>query len=106
MCGIAGILSLSGAELPDAAGLVGRMMRTIVHRGPDDEGVWIASDHKLAFGHRRLSILDLSPNGRQPMFGERGAVIVYNGELYNFRELKTRFEGSVFRSTSDTEVLL
>src|SRR5258705_13226483 len=106
MCGIAGILNLSNAEPGDATALVSAMLDPIRHRGPDDHGTWVSSDRRVALGHRRLSILDLSPNGHQPMLGADGSVIVYNGELYNFQPLRERFRGKPFRSTSDTEVLL
>jgi asparagine synthase (glutamine-hydrolysing) len=79
------------------------------HRGPDDEGTWIDPDAGIAMGHRRLSIIDLSPGGHQPMLCSCGRYCVsFNGEIYNYRELRTRLEalGIAFRSSSDTEVLL
>ena len=97
MCGIAGIVG-PGAD----AELVARMTERLAHRGPDDHGVWSAPE--VALGHRRLSIIDLSPAGHQPMvYGNY--VITYNGEIYNFRELRKSLPGP-FRSDSDTEVLL
>jgi asparagine synthase (glutamine-hydrolysing) len=106
MCGIAGILWLDGARRAATHDLV-PMLDAIAHRGPDDEGVWL--DGPLALGQRRLSILDLSAAGHQPMVAadERHTIVV-NGEIYNFVELRAelvRF-GVVFRSHSDTEVLL
>lgn len=90
-------------------GLIDRMTETLLHRGPNDRGTW--SDGRISLGHRRLSVIDLSTAGRQPMGNEDGAVqIVYNGEVYNFRELKQQHalaeRGHVFRSRTDTEVLL
>lgn len=89
--------------------LIDRMTDTLLHRGPNDRGTW--QDDQIALGHRRLSVIDLSRAGRQPMGNEDGSVqIVYNGEVYNFQELKEHFSlverGHVFRSRTDTEVLL
>lgn len=105
MCGICGYLNLTGA--PADASLAARMARTIAHRGPDGEGAW--SDGPLALGHRRLAILDLSDAGAQPMLSADGRyAIAYNGEIYNFRELRAELEalGRSFRSRTDTEVVL
>jgi asparagine synthase (glutamine-hydrolysing) len=107
MCGIAGILNLRESPLEaDERSLVSRMAASQHHRGPDDMGVWISDDRRTALGHSRLSILDLSPNGHQPMIGQSGSVLTYNGELYNFHALRQRFPPETLRSTSDTEVLL
>jgi asparagine synthase (glutamine-hydrolysing) len=109
MCGIAGYLQIApDGRRPDPA-LIERMTEVLQHRGPDSRGIWC--DGRVALGHRRLSIIDLSPNGTQPMGNEDGSIqIVYNGELYNYRELKRRFalaeRGHQFRSQTDTEVLL
>ena len=87
--------------------LVRRMADTITHRGPDQEGVFCTD--KISLGHRRLSIIDLSENGRQPMFNEdRSVVVVFNGEIYNFGELREQLQakGHVFSSKSDTEVII
>lgn len=110
MCGIAGIFLkrcvFSAARLSELAlTMVGR----IRHRGPDDEGVWVSPDGRVALAQRRLSIIDTSSGGHQPMIGAAGrTAITYNGELYNFRELKIELEylGRRFQSGSDTEVLL
>ncbi len=105
MCGIAGLLSTPPA--PDAAAVASRMAGTIEHRGPDAGGVW--ADGGVALGHRRLSILDLSPLGAQPMHANSERyTLAYNGEVYNFPELRADLErlGEVFRGHSDTEVLL
>ena len=107
MCGLAGVWRkrnpIGQGDLADVA----NMMRAIVHRGPDDHGSW--SNGRLALGHQRLSIIDLSQNGRQPMLTASGdGVLVYNGEVYNFESLRNslRAEGLVFRTASDTEVVL
>jgi asparagine synthase (glutamine-hydrolysing) len=106
MCGIVGISSLS--PMANRAWLAtGR--DTMTHRGPDDAGEWWSENGRVGLAHRRLSIIDLSPAGHQPMRDEqRGLTIVFNGEIYNFRELRAELEqcGYDFRSSSDTEVLL
>jgi asparagine synthase (glutamine-hydrolysing) len=110
MCGIAGFQTRGGRLAPDRLRrIAGAMADTLVHRGPDDADLWIDADAGIAFGHRRLSIIDLSAAGRQPMASACGRyVITYNGEIYNFRELRERLlqHGHVFRGHSDTEVLL
>ena len=91
MCGIAGLLAGSGAPDPD---LLRRMAGAIIHRGPDDDGVWIDPEAGIGFGHRRLAILDLSPLGHQPMASQSGRyVISYNGEIYNHLALRVELEG-------------
>jgi len=105
MCGITGIYHIETAKPVDAA-RVRAMADTIAHRGPDGEGVWTAPG--VGLGHRRLSIIDLA-GGSQPMASADGAtVVVFNGEIYNFREVRSELEaaGHVFRSHSDTEVIL
>ncbi|MCW5603841.1 MAG: asparagine synthase (glutamine-hydrolyzing), partial [Burkholderiales bacterium] len=105
MCGIAGILNLDGA--PVSPVVLRRRPDAIAHRGPDGEGHYI--DGAVGLGHRRLAIIDLSPAGRQPMTTPDGRyTISYNGEIYNFLELRAELEtrGRSFRSRSDTEVLL
>jgi len=105
MCGIAGILNLNNE--PVSPVLLKRMTDTIVHRGPDGEGHF--SDGPLGLGHRRLAIIDLSPAAHQPMMTLDGRhVISYNGEIYNFQELRVELEtlGHSFHSQSDTEVVL
>lgn len=108
MCGIVGILSTCrGGQ--KAAGLLPPMLDVIRHRGPDAEGVWFDADAGIALGHRRLSILDLSPTGAQPMSSASGRfVISYNGELYNHLELRKSLElkRASWRGSSDTETLL
>jgi asparagine synthase (glutamine-hydrolysing) len=99
MCGIAGMLGRS-----DALVWVRRMTAALAHRGPDGEGYW--SDGGLALGHRRLAVLDTGPAGAQPMRSRDGRwTIVFNGEIFNYRELRAQLEGE-FVSNSDTEVLL
>jgi len=105
MCGFVAVVELTGRPVEEMP--LRRMLATIVHRGPDDAGVAIDGSVGLAF--RRLSILDLSPLGHQPMETTDGHLtIVYNGEIYNFVELRAELEklGHAFRSTGDTEVLL
>ncbi|MEJ5220052.1 asparagine synthase (glutamine-hydrolyzing) [Cognatishimia sp. D5M38] len=105
MCGIAGILNYGGA--PVAPPVLKAMTDAIEHRGPDGEGHWI--EEGIGLGHRRLAIIDLSPLGHQPMLShDNRYVLSYNGEIYNFRELRTELEamGYPFRSQSDSEVLL
>ncbi|MBK7854512.1 MAG: hypothetical protein IPJ79_06015 [Bacteroidetes bacterium] len=85
------------------------MTDSIAHRGPDGEGFWLNSNETIGFGHRRLSIIDLSDGGRQPMhYLQKRYTIVYNGEIYNYLELKKELEkaGYHFQSESDTEVML
>ncbi len=110
MCGIAGYLDLGGARTEEELRrIAGRMAETLRHRGPDDSGTWADAQAGIAFGHCRLSIVDLSPEGRQPMQCACGRfVTAYNGEIYNFLELRADLEklGCVFRGRSDTEVLL
>jgi asparagine synthase (glutamine-hydrolysing) len=104
MCGIAGIYDRQG---DNDAGAVSRMLDVQAHRGPDGCGTWV--DPGIVLGHRRLAFLDLSHEGAQPMtYAEDRYVITYNGEVYNFVELRATLErlGHSFRSTSDTEVLL
>ena len=103
MCGIAGFQGDFGPTL------LPQMSARIAHRGPDDEGMWSDPKAQVALAHRRLSIIDTSSAGHQPMSDRLGrATIAYNGELYNFRELRPKLEarGSIFRGNSDTEVLL
>jgi asparagine synthase (glutamine-hydrolysing) len=105
MCGIAGLVYLDGK--PVSRQLVQAMTRTIAHRGPDGEGEYI--NGPVGLGHRRLSIIDLSDNASQPMSNEDGTVwIVFNGEIYNYVELRPGLEakGHCFRSHSDTEVII
>ena len=106
MCGIAGKLITTPGARVDAA-LVHRMTASLRHRGPDDEGVW--TDGGVGLGSRRLAVIDLSARARQPLANEDGAIrVVFNGEIYNFRELRAELEGRghQFRSDSDTEAVV
>jgi asparagine synthase (glutamine-hydrolysing) len=106
MCGIAGHV---GFERPPAADDVARLIEGIRHRGPDDRGIWTAPAGECVLGHARLSIIDLSAKGHQPMLDpETGNCIVFNGEIYNFQKLREEClrRGDRFRSDTDTEVIL
>jgi len=108
MCGIAGFWSPSLSASARREAIRGMTLR-LAHRGPDADGHWVPSDTPVALGHRRLSIIDLSATGAQPMWSASGRYIIsFNGEIYNFRELRDRLHaaGATFRGTSDTEVLL
>ena len=105
MCGITGTINFS--KKPIDPFVLKQMTDVIVHRGPDDSGIYV--EQNVGLGHRRLSIIDLSPAGRQPMCNENGQIwITYNGEIYNYRELKKYLveKGHLFRSDTDTEVIL
>ncbi|MBL8439887.1 MAG: asparagine synthase (glutamine-hydrolyzing) [Betaproteobacteria bacterium] len=105
MCGIAGLLHLDSS--PVSSAILKAMTDAIAHRGPDGEGQW--AEGNVGLGHRRLAIIDLSPAGHQPMVSvDHRYVISYNGEIYNYRELRAdlEVEGFRFRSQTDTEVLL
>jgi asparagine synthase (glutamine-hydrolysing) len=109
MCGIAGVMNLAAGsrELLERNAIA--MAESLAHRGPDDHGIWSDADAGIALTHRRLSIVDLSPAGHQPMVSADGRFIVtYNGEIYNFQELRPELEkrGIKFRGHSDTEVML
>src|SRR5207247_5198602 len=110
MCGIAGIVDKRGKLGPTRlAELAKEAADRMRHRGPDDSGTWLSPDGRCAVSHRRLSIIDVSSAGHQPMASKTGrSVITFNGEIYNFLELKHELEaqGAMFRSSSDTEVLL
>src|SRR6478672_8701046 len=106
MCGIAGVVGPRAAE---HAGAVSRMIGAMEHRGPDGDGLFVAPSGQCVLGHRRLAILDLTSAAAQPMTSaDDRFTLVYNGELYNFRELQRGLEGQgdCFTSTGDTEVLL
>jgi len=106
MCGIAGTVRFRGTVDRD---LLVRQRDTMLHRGPDSSGVWFSDDGRVGMAHRRLAIVDLTPAGHQPMVDPiTGSVITFNGEIYNFRELREKLEtrGHTFRTQSDTEVIL
>lgn len=105
MCGIFGIVDKKGIQ----AGLIEKCRDTMIHRGPDDAGIWISPDRTIGLAHRRLSIIDLSEAGRQPMADDRNKIwVTFNGEIYNFQEIRRELEerGYSFRSNTDTEVIL
>ncbi|MGD9637667.1 MAG: asparagine synthase (glutamine-hydrolyzing) [Alphaproteobacteria bacterium] len=108
MCGITGFINFKACNKP-----INETIRittdTLTHRGPDDSGVWVDEEFGLAFGQRRLSIIDLSPLGHQPMISASSRhIIVFNGEIYNYQDMRSELEseGFVFKGSSDTEVLL
>src|SRR3954469_9036124 len=108
MCGICGIVGFSDG-FATGEELVTRMRDTIVHRGPDDGGSWALPEQRVALGHRRLSIVDLSPAGHQPMSNEDGTVwIAFNGEIYNHEALRGELEakGHRYRSRTDSETIV
>jgi asparagine synthase (glutamine-hydrolysing) len=109
MCGITGILQTPHASRSADLAAIGPMTARLRHRGPDADGFWSDRDAGVAFGHRRLSIIDLSDAGRQPMLSSDGRfVITFNGEIYNYKPLRQELEcaGKRFIGNSDTEVLL
>jgi asparagine synthase (glutamine-hydrolysing) len=110
MCGIAGFLDTRHSKgHEDLSATARRMATALRHRGPEDEDVWVDEAVGIAFGHRRLSIIDLSPAGHQPMHSASGRyVITFNGEIYNFKSLRAELEGlgATYRGHSDTEVML
>src|SRR5436309_3109973 len=102
MCGIAGILSKQGQVSEQQ---IRRMTDSMCHRGPDSEGFYV--DGPMAFGHRRLSIIDLSTAANQPFIDNSGRyAIVFNGEIYNYAEIKPLLANYEFRTHGDTEVIL
>ena len=108
MCGLTGFMhnSIGEYKKPDAKQAIEKMTSTLVRRGPDSKGIFL--DSKIALGHRRLKIIDLSDHGSQPMqIRENGPVIAYNGETYNFQVLRAELIslGHRFKGTSDTEVI-
>lgn len=108
MCGICGLLQVGGGA-PVNAELLARMRDLIAHRGPDDAGSYVAPNGRVGLANRRLSIIDLSASGHQPLANEDGTVwIAFNGEIYNYRELRPALlaRGHVFASQSDTEVIV
>ena len=105
MCGIAGVLTFNNELINES--VCKQMSQSILHRGPDSSGVWMSSDGCSALVHTRLSILDLSDTGHQPMLSQSGRyVIVFNGEIYNHTDLREKLKGKSFKGHSDTETLL
>jgi len=108
MCGFAGVLTTRARDVALGRSVC-RMIEPLAHRGPDDRGVWADDDAGIALGFRRLAILDLSPQGHQPMWSpSKRFIAVFNGEVYNFEDLRSELEGLGFRfrGRSDTEVVL
>src|SRR2546422_4925723 len=106
MCGLAGIVA---KRRPLSASILPAMVTSLRHRGPDDSGTWLSPDGRVGLGHTRLSIIDLSPAGHQPMSdSEQKLWIVFNGEIYNFQEIRKELvvSGCAFASHTDTEVIL
>ncbi len=107
MCGIVGFLAPSGFTTASALPAIEAMSASVAHRGPDADGIWLEPSAGIALAHRRLSILDLSPAGNQPMISCSGRyVIVFNGEIYNHTDLRRSLGGVHWRGHSDTETLL
>lgn len=110
MCGISGLLECNLDNIEESfQNSIQKMNATLAHRGPDNNGYWCDVHSGVALGHQRLSIIDVSPEGKQPMISSGGRyVITYNGEVYNYRELRRELEasGNKFRGASDTEVML
>ena len=107
MCGIVGQINYTREKIDRV--LFDTMRDTLIHRGPDGYGTELLHNDSIAFGHRRLSIIDLSDDGKQPMCNEDNSIwITFNGEIYNFYNLKKELvsKGHVFKSKSDTEVLI
>lgn len=110
MCGFVGFLGVARCEMGAREFLLRAMLKPLTHRGPDAEGIWLDHEGDVALGHRRLSVVDLSPAGAQPMVSHDGRfVLVYNGEIYNHREIRQALDAHAtvaWRGHSDTEVLL
>mgnify|MGYP001409163228 FL=1 len=111
MCGLAGFYPSQDASYDASQQLIRNMVDTLNHRGPDDSGIWVDSNQLIALGHRRLSILDISSAGHQPMSLEKGRfVLTYNGEIYNHLKIRAQIEKDndpiQWIGNSDTETLL
>src|SRR2546422_10009882 len=106
MCGLIGIVA---KRMLVSSSVLHTTIELVRHRGPDDSGIWLSPDGRVGLGHTRLSIIDLSPAGHQPMSdAEKKLWIVFNGEIYNFQEVRQELEklGCSFASHTDTEVIL
>ena len=107
MCGIAGQVSLNNLRIPGLGRGLDAMSRLLSHRGPDGKGQWQSESQGAGFVHRRLAVIDLSESAAQPMQSAAGSVITYNGEIYNYSEIRTLLRGNWnFQSQSDTECIL
>jgi asparagine synthase (glutamine-hydrolysing) len=108
MCGICGLLQLAGKQ-PISLDMLGRMSALISHRGPDDHGIYVSPDKSIGLANRRLAIIDPSDSGRQPFRNEDGTIwVVYNGETYNYAEIRNYLQGRghQFHSNTDTEIIV
>src|SRR6202035_5876256 len=107
MCGFAGVYEYATAEGSVSHDLIATMRDTLRHRGPDGEGMFVSEDARVGLGHRRLAIVYIG-GGVQPMFGQRGGCLVYNGEIYNYPRLRRELEAErvQFETNCDTEVVL
>jgi asparagine synthase (glutamine-hydrolysing) len=107
MCGISGLVTIDGRPAGSMDASLDVLSKLIAHRGPDGQGVWTSPSQNCGFAHRRLAIIDLSTQALQPMKGDDGSVICYNGEIYNYLELRDKLmSGWTFRTHSDTETIL
>ena len=107
MCGIGGVAALDGTAIPNLGGSLDLIGRMVAHRGPDGYGVWRCPSRQAGLVHRRLAIIDLSEAAAQPMLAPGPTAVTYNGEIYNYRELREMLSaGWRFRSQSDTECIL
>ena len=111
MCGIVGFIDKKNFNYLETKKIIQNMNKTLKHRGPDDSDFWIDSNHNLALGHRRLSIIDTSSAGRQPMVSSSSRfIIVFNGEIYNHRKLRDKLDleekSPKWKGNSDTETIL
>lgn len=105
MCGIAGFIAQTTTDLIEGAAILETMNQRQAHRGPDGDGIWLEPEGMVGLAHTRLSIIDLA-SGQQPMRDPNGNVITFNGEIYNYRELREELGADTFQTTSDTEVIL
>lgn len=106
MCGIAGFISLTGREVPNSQRVLDVMGELIAHRGPDGRGSWVNEERTVGLAHRRLAIIDLSEAAAQPMHDRMERVLIFNGEIYNYREIRRDFPQFSYQTTSDTETIL
>ena len=107
MCGIGGFTCLNNQPYEQGSSALKAVNHLLAHRGPDDSGIWMPDEMNVGLAHQRLSIIDLSANGSQPMHAKNGTSIVLNGEIYNYLELRDSLSGNwQFSSQSDTETVL
>ena len=108
MCGVAGFVNLENKSFygEEIEFVLGKQVQALKHRGPDDFGLWIHDKLNIGLSHRRLSIIDLTVNAKQPLTDNDGNWIVFNGEIYNYKEISKEIGLEKFKSASDTEVIL